>query len=218
MERAPSRRRRLLSWLPSVVLLLIIGGFAVAAVGVNNSWWVDPEPTAAPDQTAPGGSSVFTDAGVDYLRRTGLVVVRMDGEALPAEVLGLAPDGERTVTVDRPLMVQAFGSAGALAVDEASAVTLRTAGGELVGIDVLVDGGDFTAAHAELAAVADLYGWEAEEVAGVVEQIAEAKRADPDSPATATVGPGEKVGLFVSATLIAAGGAQLVYTAERPAP
>jgi hypothetical protein len=213
MERAPSGRRRLLSWLPSILLLLLIAGFAVAAVGVNNSWWVDPEPTAAPDQTAPGGSSVFTDAGVDYVRRTGLVVVRMDGGALPAEQLGLDPDGERTVSADRPLIVQAFGPAGALAVDEATAVTLRTEGGELVGIDVAVDAGSFTAAHAELVEVADLYGWDADDLAGVPDEIAEAKRADPDSPATAEVGPGEKIGLSVRATLVAAGGAHLVYTA-----
>ena len=97
MDRRPSRRRRLLSWVPSVVLLLLIGGFAVAALGVNSSWWVQERPAPAADQTAPNGSSVFTDAGVDYLVRTGEVRIRMDSDAPSASSLGLPADGTRTL-------------------------------------------------------------------------------------------------------------------------
>ncbi|MDQ4137553.1 MAG: hypothetical protein M3116_01725, partial [Actinomycetota bacterium] len=182
MERRPSRRRRLLSWVPSVVLLLLVAGFAVAAVGVNNSWWVDPDPTAAADQTAPNGSSVFTGAGIDFLKRTGEVLIRMDEAAVPAEELGLDPQGVRTVTsYERPLLVRVIGSDGALAVDRADELVLTTQDGALVSVDVrrpVPEG--FLQAHAMLTDVADLYGWPAEQVAAVPDRYGEARREHPD--------------------------------------
>lgn len=216
MERVPSRSRRLLSWAPSVLLVLLIAGFALAAVGVNNSWWVDPDPTAAADQTAPNGSSVFTDAGIDFLKRTGEVLIRMDGEALPAEELGLAPDGTRTVpSFERPLLVRVFGNDGALAVDRADELVLTTEAGALVSVDVrrpVPEG--FVQAHAMLADVADLYGWSADEVASVPDRYGEARREDPDQAPAITVGPGTAVGLAVSATVTGEGGGVLVFTAS----
>ncbi|MFC0678166.1 hypothetical protein ACFFGH_09975 [Lysobacter korlensis] len=217
MERVPSRRRRLLSWLPSILLVTLMAVAGFVTVAINNSWWVDPNPVAGADQTAPGGSSIFTGAGVDYLSRTGLVVIRMDsGAALPAEQLGLEPDGERSIASERPLRVQVFGPDGALVVQDARQVTLSTEAGELIRVDVVVPvGGNFTSAHAQLTQVADLYGWSAEELETMLDEIGAAKRDDPDSPATASVGPGGEVGLAVTATLLADRGAEITYTAER---
>jgi hypothetical protein len=216
MERTPSRRRRLLSWVPSVVLLVLIAGFAVAAIGVNNSWWVDPNPTASVDQTAPNGSSVFTGAGIDFLKRSGEVVVRMDGEALPAEELGLDADGTRTVTsFERPLLVRVIGTNGALAVDRVDELVLTTERGALVSVDVerpVPDG--FLQTHAMLTDVADLYGWSSEEVASVPDRFGEARRARPDEVPVITVGPGTAVGLAVSAAVTGAGGDVVVFTAR----
>lgn len=216
MERVPSRRRRLLSWLPSVLLLVLIGGFAVATVGVNNSWWVQPNPTAAADQTAPNGSSVFTGAGVDYFGRTGVVVIRLDAEELRATELGLQPDGEQSFSAGRPLLVQVVGPDGALAVQGADMLTLRTESGEVTAVDVFQPVPDgFVGATATLADAAELYGWSAEELDALPDRFGEARRADPDSPTSVTVGPGTNVGLAVSASLTVDGGTTLSYTAER---
>ena len=216
MDRAPSGRRRLLSWVPSILLLLLIAGFAVAAIGVNSSWWVDPHPTAAPDQTAPNGSSVFTDAGIDYLARTGEVRIRMDSRASPAAALGLEPDGSRMIPYrGRPLIVVVSGNDGAMAVDNVSELVLGTQGGELVSVAATREmPGGFVDAHTMLRDVADLYGWSADEVAAVPDRIAEAGRENPEAPASVTVGPGTAVGLAVSATLTVNGGTALVFTAE----
>lgn len=216
MDRVLSRRRRLLSWVPSVVLVLLIAGAGMAAIAVNNSWWVQPSPTAAPDQTAPNGASVFTAAGVDYLMRIGEVRIRMDEKALPAEALGLETDGTRTISSeDRPLVVQVAGTDGALAVDRVSQVVLATEDGELVSVDVRreVPGG-FLEAHAMLADVANLYGWSADEVAAVPERVGDARRDNPEEPVSVSVGPGDAVGLDVSATLIVDGGSAVVFTAR----
>jgi hypothetical protein len=215
LERTPSRRRRLLSWVPSVVLLLLIAGFAVAAIGVNNSWWVEANPTASADQTASNGSSVFTRAGVDFLKRSGEVLIRMDGEALPAEELGLDADGSRTVTsFERPLLVRVIGTDGALAVDRADELVLTTERGALMSVDVerpVPEG--FLQAHAMLSDVADLYGWSTEEVASVPDRFGDARREHPEKIPAVTVGPGTAVGLAVSATVTGAGGDVVVFTA-----
>ena len=216
MERVPSRRRRLLSWVPSIILLVLIAGVVLAAVGVNNSWWVDPDPTAAADQTAPNGSSIFTDAGIDYFVRTGEVRIRMDSQAVPAEALGLEADGTKTIPYrGRPLVVLVSGTSGAMAVDNVTELELTTEDGELVSVAATrsVPGG-FLEAHAMLVDVADLYGWSEDEVAAVPDRVGEARREDPDAPASITVGPGTAVGLAVSATLLAGGGTALVFTAE----
>ena len=218
MERIPTGRRRLLSWLPSVVLVVLIVGFGIAAVGVNNSWWVDPNPTAAADQTAPNGSSVFTGAGVDYFIRTGEVRIRMDSEALPAAALGLPDDGTRTIpTSGRPLYVFVSGADGVMAVDSVTELALTTEDGALVSVAATrVMPGGFLEAHAMLADVADLYGWPEDEVAALPDRYGEARRENPDEPVSIAVGPGTAVGLAVSATVAGEGGGVLVFTA-RPA-
>jgi hypothetical protein len=218
MERIPTRRRRLLSWLPSVVLVVLIAGFAVAAVGVNNSWWVDPDPTAAADQTAPNGSSVFTGAGIDYFIRTGEVRISMDSEALPAEVLGLPADGTRTIpTSGRPLYVFVSGDDGVMAVDSVTELELTTEAGALVSVAATrVMPGGFLEAHAMLTDVAELYGWSEDEVASLPDRYGEARRENPDEFTSITVGPGTAVSLSVSATVVGEGGGVLVFTA-RPA-
>jgi hypothetical protein len=218
MTRVPVGRRRLLSWLPSILLLLLIAGFAVAAVGVNTSWWVDPDPTAAVDQTAPNGSSVFTDAGVDYLMRTGEVRIRMDADALSADELGLPAGGTRSIPYrGRPLVVLVSGTAGAMAVDRVSELVLGTENGALVSVAATREmPGGFLEAHAMLRDVQELYGWSADEVAAVPDRFAEAQRQNPDAPTAVTVGPGTAVGLSVSATVAGSGGNALIFTA-RPA-
>jgi hypothetical protein len=216
VERAPDRRRRLLSWLPSALLLVLIAGFALAAIGVNNSWWVQPNPTPATDQTAPNGSSLFTGAGVDYFGRTGLVVIRMDAERLPAEELGLQSEGDQLFSSERPLLVQVVGPDGALAVEGANRIAIHTEFDEVTAVDVFqtVPGG-FVRATATLADVAALYGWSAEELETLPERFGDARRADPVNPTSITVGPGTNVGLAVSATLTVHGGTTLTYRAER---
>jgi hypothetical protein len=209
------RNRRFLSWLPSIILVALIGVAAFFTVAINNSWWVDPTPTAGPDQTAPNGSSTFTSAGVDYFGRTGLVVIRMDSEALSAEELGLEPDGTQSFSAARPLRVQVVGPDGALAVDAADEVSLTTEDGELRSVDVLrFEPEGFVAAHSRLSHVADLYGWSADEVESLPERFGAARREDPDAATAITVGPGTNVGLAVSATLMVDGEASLAYTAE----
>lgn len=198
------------------MLVSLIAAAGFVTVAVNNSWWVDPHPTAAPDQTAPNGSSVFTRAGVDYFGRTGLVVVRMDTEALGAAELGLDADGSREFSSDRPLTVQVVGSNGALAVDRVSTLTMNTKDGELVSVEVLQAAAEgFVGAQTTLTELAELYGWSADDVETLPERFGEARRAHPDSPTSVTVGPGTQVGLAVTAVVTVDGGAYLTYRAER---
>jgi hypothetical protein len=215
MERVPSRRRRLLSWVPSVALVLLIGAAGLGAVAMSNSWWVQPTAGPAPDQTAPNGGSAFSGAGVDYVRHTGRVVIRMDSEAVPAEQLGLDATGSRRISmVERPVLVQVVGPDGALAVDQVTGIILGTEDGELVSVDLerpVPEG--FVQAHRMLTDVADLYGWPEEQVASMPDRFGEARRENPEEPAAITVGPGTSVGLSVTGTLTW-DGSLIVYSAS----
>src|SRR5512140_3836143 len=92
-RRRKHRRRVIGFWISIAAMLMVIATAVVLALGFNNSWWVKSNPVASHDQVASDGSSVFTQAGIDFYTRKGVVDVTMGSARPSAAALGLADSG-----------------------------------------------------------------------------------------------------------------------------
>ena len=102
MARSP-RSRDLLSWVPALILVVVIAGVVFTTIAVQNSWWTEEDPVASTDQKATDGSSKLSDAGLDYVNVEGALRVRVGEGALPATEIGLGADEEKSASFRRPV-------------------------------------------------------------------------------------------------------------------
>ena len=92
------RRRKLIrSWIPATLLLLVI--VAAFTVAVNTRVTdVGAAPTAAPANAVTAkGTSLFTEAGLDYIADSRRVFIDATTPPIPAEDLGLPPSGSLSI-------------------------------------------------------------------------------------------------------------------------
>ena len=109
-RRRKHRRRVIGFWIAIVAMLLVIATAVVLTLGFNNSWWVQKNPIASNDQVASDGSSVFTQAGIDFYTRKGVVNVTMTTARPTSAELGLAASGTKHLDFLVPLTVNAKGT------------------------------------------------------------------------------------------------------------
>jgi hypothetical protein len=198
-RRRKHRRRVIGFWISIVAMLLVIATAVVLSFGFNNSWWVQKNPIASNDQVAGDGSSVFTQAGIDYYTRKGVVNVTMTTARPTSAELGLAPSATKHLDFLVPLTVTAKGTQ-AVTFADVDGFDVISSGGKLVSIELRPDE-TYQEMLGDVSALAPKVGWSE----GAVEQfqanlIASRQQSHGDK-FTATIGPAATTGMRVSATL-----------------
>ena len=119
-----------------------MAGIAVVAVALtivfNNSWWRQTDPIASPQQQFHG-ESLFTQAGIDYSAKRGLVTVSLAEDRPAASRLGLARSGARTVNYIVPLTVEVSGAGDPVRQTLVDAVRLQTMDGRIAAVSFTDD-------------------------------------------------------------------------------
>jgi hypothetical protein len=198
-----ARTRRLLTWLPAAILVLVIAGVVFASFAIQESWWTQENPAASVDQKASDGSSMLTDAGFDYANVEGVVRVRVGEGGLSATELGLPIDGEKTADFRRPLRAVIASGDAVHVLDDIAGLTATSQGDELVEVSLrpdVVQG--WSGAIGYLQALAPDFGWDAAQLDSLETEISEFNRAGEGETFTATIGPGTTGDATVTATLV----------------
>lgn len=214
-----ARTRTLLTWLPAAVLVLIIAGVVVASLAIQGSWWTEERPAASADQKAPDGSTMLTDAGFDYVNVEGVVRVRIGEGGLSASELGLPADGEKSADFRRPVRAVIAAGDDVYVLDDIAGLTAVAEGGQLASVTLRPDVvGSWSGAVGYLQGHAAEYGWDAAQLDGLDDDLAEFNRTGDGDTFTATVGPSEGT-LRITGTLTfdkATGATPVEITFEPP--
>ena len=197
-----ARTRSLLTWLPATILVVVIGLIVLVTFAVQGSWWAEERPAASADQKASDGSSMLTDAGFDYVNVEGIVRVRIGEAALPADELGMAADAEKSAEFRRPVRAIIAGGDDVYVVDDIAALTAVTSAGVLASVTLAYDNaGTWSDAVDRVRSLAPTFGWDAAQIEGLDDELAEFNREGTGDSFTAVIGPSEG-GARVTATLL----------------
>ena len=186
-------------WVSIAVMLLVIATAVVLSFGFNNSWWVQKHPAASNDQIASDGSSVFTQAGIDYFTREGSVTLTMTSTRPTSAELGLPASGTTHVDFLVPLTVTANGTKP-VTFDQVDGIDLITSGGKLAALEIVPDA-SYQQLLGEVSALAPKVGWSSAAVAQFQVNLVQSRQQNNGDKFTATIGPSATTGIRVSATL-----------------
>jgi hypothetical protein len=211
------RSRTLLTWLPAIAGVVVIGLIVLVTFAVQGSWWAEDRPDASADQKASDGSSMLTDAGFDYVNVEGIVRVRIGEGGLPADELGMGADAEKSAEFRRPVRAVIAGRDDVYVVDDIASLTAVSQENQLASVTLTFDNpGTWSDAVDRVASLAPTYGWDESEIAALDEKLAEFNRTGDGDSFSATVGPSSG-GAQVTATLYfdrGSGGTPLTLTFE----
>ena len=200
-RRRKQRRRVVGFWIRIGAMLLLIATVVVLSFGFNNSWWVQKHPVASSDQLASDGSSVFSQAGIDFFTRQGVVEVTMTSPRPGATELGLAATGTKHIDFLVPLTIKAVG-AQTVALADVEGLDLITSGGKLSAIEIRPTG-SYPQLLGQVSALAPSVGWSDGAVAQFRATLIAGQEESHRTSYTATIGPAATTGMRVSATLSA---------------
>ena len=198
-RRRKHRRRVIGFWISIVAMLLVIATAVVLSVGFNNSWWVQKNPVASNDQVARDGSSVFTQAGIDFFTREGAINITMTSARPATTDLGLAPSATKHLDFMVPLTVTAKGTQS-VTFTEVNGLDLITSGGKLAAIEIRPDAG-YPQLLGDVSALAPKVGWSSDAVAQFQANLIANRQQNHGDKFSATIGPAATTGMRVSATL-----------------
>jgi hypothetical protein len=176
------------SWLPALILVVIIAGVVFTTVAVQNSWWTEEDPVASTDQKATDGSSKLSDAGLDYVNVEGMLRVRIGEGALPVTDIGLSADDEKSATFRRP--VRAIVAAGdeTYVVDDVETMVAIAQDAALTSLSLGVGQAlPWASAVDTVRGLADDFGWDQAKIASLEEDLADFTRDNPEGSFTAEV-------------------------------
>jgi hypothetical protein len=193
------RRRVIGFWISILAMLLVIATAVVLTLGFNNSWWVQKNPVASNDQVASDGSSVFSQAGIDYFTREGAVNVTMTSARPSAAGLGLPASDTTHLDFLVPLTVT-MKATKAVTFPSVDGIDLVTSGGKLTAIEI-VPNATYQEMLAEVSALAPKVGWSSSAVAGFRADLVADREQTHGDKFSATIGPSATTGMRVSATL-----------------
>lgn len=198
-RRRKHRRRVIGFWVSIVAMLLVIATVVVLAIGFNNSWWVKANPVASHDQVASDGSSVYTQAGIDYYTRTGVVTVTMTSTRPSATELGLPTSGTKHFDFLVPLVVTAKGTS-AVSFTEVDGFDVISSADKLSAIE-LRPNASYAQLLGQVRALAPKVGWSSDAVARFEANLIADRQEHHGDSFTATIGPAAAAGMRASATL-----------------
>lgn len=180
-------------------MVLVISTAVVLSFGFNNSWWVQKNPVASNDQVASDGSSVFTQAGIDFYTRNGTLNITMASTRPTSVELGLPTADATHLTFLVPLTVTAKATK-AITFTDVDRLDLITSGGKLSAIEYRPNA-DYQQMLGEVSALAPKVGWSADAVAQFNANLIASRQQHHGDSFTATIGPAASTGMRVSATL-----------------
>lgn len=198
-RRRKQRRRVIGFWVSMAAMLLVIATAVVLTIGFNDSWWVQKNPVASNDQIAADGSSVFTQAGIDYYTRKGIVDITMTSARPSAVELGLPESGTTHLDFLVPLTLTAAGTR-AVTFSDVDGMDLLTAADKVSAIEIRPTG-SYARLLGAVAALAPRVGWSSEAVARFQADLVADRQKNHGDRFTATIGPAAATGMRVSATL-----------------
>ena len=139
IERKPrTTKRTVLSWLPYGIMALLIIAAAITSIGFGQSWWTQSKPAASAQQEFDG-QSLFTQAGVDYSGKRGLVKVSLSAGRPTASQLGLPNSGTRTISYVVPVTIAVSGSGQPIREQFADQLKITTESGRVSRVYFLDD-------------------------------------------------------------------------------
>jgi hypothetical protein len=187
VARSP-RSRNLLSWLPALILGVIIAGVVFTTIAVQNSWWTEEDPVASADQKASDGSSKLSDAGLDYVNVEGILRVRVGEGALPATEIGLSADEEKSASFRRPVRTIVAAGDETYLVDDVESMVAVAQDDELTALSLGI-GQALPWANAvdTVRGLAEDFGWDQAQIAGLEEDLGDFTRENPEGSYTAEV-------------------------------
>ncbi|MDQ1582248.1 MAG: hypothetical protein QOF36_302 [Microbacteriaceae bacterium] len=124
------RRRRAIGWIPYGVMAVVVAAAVVLTIAFNESWWRQAHPAASAEQEF-GSQSMFTQAGVDYSGKLGLVKISLAADRPRASQLGLPASGSRTITYAIPLTIEVSGDDRPIRQTLTDTVQLQTSAGRI---------------------------------------------------------------------------------------
>ena len=198
-RRRKQRRRVIGFWISIVAMLLVIATAVVLSIGFNNSWWVQKNPVGSNDQIAADGSSVFTQAGIDFFTRQGVIDVTMTSARPSSDDLGLATAATKHLDFLVPLTVTAKGTQS-VTFTEVDGLDLITSGGKLSAIEISPQA-PYQQLLGDVSTLAPKVGWSSDAVAQFQANLIANRQQHHGDSFTATIGPAATTGMRVSATL-----------------
>lgn len=202
MARRRGENRFVKYWLAPLALVVVAGIVAAILVTFQNSWWVDRGRPPSSDQRADDGTSVFTPSGVDYVSASGVLIVKVGPDSLPAAELGLDDDGARTIDPAVPVQVRVLGTDGAFVLDLADAVVVTTAQGRITRVELIPWGPpSFREMIALLESRAQNVGWTPADIAALQDDLAAAQQAAEGDDYAADLTGRDGIGATVSARI-----------------
>lgn len=182
--------------------MLGLVAIAAGAIAFQNSWWIDEDRPPSADQVAPDGSSLFTQGGIDYFTREGVVIVKVREDAPTADELGLDRDGSATIEALVPLEVRFLGADGAFVLDLVDSLTLTTQAGTLTSVEALYWGnGHYRDVMNAVERFAPAVGWTDEDVDQMIDDLTASQGESTDGTYSALIAAGDAIGAQVSARI-----------------
>ena len=159
----------------------------------------DPGPSS--DQVAADGSSVFTQAGIDYFTRVGTLNVTMTPARPNAAALGLPQSGTKHLDLLVPVTLATRGGS-VLRIDDVGSLDVITSDDRISAIE-LPSEGTFASSMAQVRELAPIVGWSESAVSRFAADLKKSRVANNYTGYTATIGPAVDGDMRVSATLSA---------------
>jgi hypothetical protein len=110
----------------------------ILSIGFNTSWWRQSDPVAS-DQQEVAGQSMFTQGGIDYSAKRGVVKISLAADRPTAFRLGLPQSGTRTIGYIVPVTIDVSNTGPAVRQQLADQVKIQTSDGRISAVYFLDD-------------------------------------------------------------------------------
>ena len=199
-----AQRRRWISWIPAIVLSVLIVAAVVTSIVLARAGIGGPAPKPTEGQVSDLNWSAFTPEGVAYIERSREVRLDFSDKGEDALTLGLPSDGDLVIGPHSEELDYAFtfngGGAGRGGAKlYVSQLTIRTEDGRITEVVApLSEILNFRQTLAKLELEIDRYGWEPLDTDALFDRVGVAAAAG--EPYEFTFGPADLVGVPVTAT------------------
>lgn len=197
-------RKRLLSWLPATILLVIIVGIIATTMILLKGGLGAPAASPTPGQVTQLNWSIFTKAGLGYIDKTRQVRIDFKTQPVEAKPLGLKADDTLTIGphisgADYYLIVNGGGAGQGGDKFTVTQMTITTQGGVITDVHApLSDVVNFRKTLTYLLQKAEIFGWDTSGVQAIYDKVEVATH--DGVPYQFGFGPSNLAGVPVSAT------------------
>lgn len=200
-------KRRLLGWIPSIILAVIVVGVIVTSSVLLGSGLGKPVPSPTVGQVTDLNWSSFAPEGLAYIARTREVRIDLSDAPVDAAALGLPDDGtvelapidNIDVVLDYSLIINGGGESPGGDKFVVSWIEIETAGGVITHVRApLSEQLNFRQTLAALEAKAELFGWDTSGRQAIFDRVEAATRAG--EAYEFGFGPADRMGVPVTAT------------------